>query len=222
MKKSFYPNLSPWHVVVINSLHMIIHACVIIRMFNNFALLNIIKFGYITVNHIASRTNRESSNIPLLRVKVTRYDSKGDFPLAAAVMLMCVRTRLLTNNLSPPFLLPSNSLRSCLLFPSCWTVWPALPPFLFRKLTPRPFAHANESEKSVWPLMDTVWRVNIARVNRLIGQPMAEASLSSSMCPLAPGIVGYFTSCRRRSVLVHPACRFIRLSCLSLYSSMSM
>ena len=85
---------------------MIIHACVIIRMFNNFALLNIIKFGYITVSHIVSRTNRESSNIPLLRVKVTRYDGKGDFPLAAAVMLMCVRTRLLTNNLSPPFFTP--------------------------------------------------------------------------------------------------------------------
>lgn len=57
--------------------------------------------------------------------------------------------------------------------------------FLLRKLTPRPFARANESEKTVWPLMDTAERVNITRVNRLIGQPMAEASLSSSMCPLA-------------------------------------
>lgn len=33
--------------------------------------------------------------------------------------------------------------------------------------------------------MDTTRRVNIARVNRLIGQPMAEASLSSSPCIVA-------------------------------------
>lgn len=49
---------------------------------------------------------------------------------------------------------------------------------LFHKLTPLlPSPFANEKKKkSGWPLMDT----NIARVNRLIGQPMAEASLSSS------------------------------------------
>lgn len=64
---------------------------------------------------------------------------------------------------------------------------------LFRKLTPPLplFARANErgkkkkEKKSGWPLMDTTRRVNIARVNRLIGQPMAEASLSSSPCIVA-------------------------------------
>lgn len=64
---------------------------------------------------------------------------------------------------------------------------------LFRKLTPPLplFACANErgkkkkEKKSGWPLMDTTRRVNIARVNRLIGQPMAEASLSSSPCIVA-------------------------------------
>lgn len=39
-----------------------------------------------------------------------------------------------------------------------------------------PHLQTKKKKKSGWPLMDT----NIARVNRLIGQPMAEASLSSS------------------------------------------
>lgn len=94
---------------------------------------------------------------------------------------------LLCHDLASPFL-PTGTVRasSTLLF------------FIRVNLPVGHLRLQTKAKKSVRPLMDMAWRVNIARVNRLIGQPMAEASLSSPMCPLTPVSSGYFTSCRPR------------------------
>ena len=110
----------------------------------------------------------------------------------------CVRTRSLTNNLSLRFskapLEPPLEPRSCLPFPSCWNRARQFHCLFIR--VNLPVGHLRmqtKAKKAFGPLMDMAWRVNIARVNRLIGQPMAEASLSSPMCPLTPVSSGYFT-----------------------------
>lgn len=91
----------------------------------------------------------------------------------------------------PPYDLPSLPLPSCSTgHDHPWMV-------LFHSFVPQTYPPTpsicackrkrkkKKEKKSGWPLMDTTRRVNIARVNRLIGQPMAEASLSSSPCIVA-------------------------------------